>query len=87
METTKLSSKGQVIIPRAFRSSHHWHAGLELLVIDTGDGILLKPRAPFQATDLSSVAGLLKNIIQPKTDEEIKQALKNDVRSKWHAKR
>ncbi len=87
METTKLSSKGQVIIPRVFRSSHHWQAGLELMVIDTGDGILLKPRAPFQATDLSNVAGLLKNSIQPKTDEEIKQALKNDVRNKWHAKR
>lgn len=87
METTKLSSKGQVIIPRAFRSSHQWQAGLELMVIDMGDGILLKPRAPFQATDLSNVAGLLKNSVQPKTDEEIKQALQKDIRSKWHAKR
>jgi AbrB family looped-hinge helix DNA binding protein len=87
METTKLSSKGQVIIPSAFRSSHHWQAGLELMVIDMGDGILLKPRAPFQATDLSSVAGLLKTSVQPKTDEEIKQALNKNLRSKWHAGR
>lgn len=36
METTKLSSKGQVIIPKAFRSTHHWEPGLELMVIDTG---------------------------------------------------
>ena len=57
------------------------------MVIDTGDGILLKPTVPFQATDLTKVAGLLKKSVQPKTDEEIKQALKMDLRSKWHAKR
>ncbi len=87
METTKLSSKGQVIIPKAVRSTHQWQVGLELMVIDMGDGILLKPRAPFEATALSDVAGLLKNSIQPKTDKEIKQALQDDMRGKWHAKR
>jgi AbrB family looped-hinge helix DNA binding protein len=87
METTKLSSKGQVIIPRAFRSSHHWQAGLELMVIDMGDGILLKPKAPFEATTLADVTGMLKSSVQAKTDEEIKQALKSDMRSKWHAER
>jgi bifunctional DNA-binding transcriptional regulator/antitoxin component of YhaV-PrlF toxin-antitoxin module len=29
METTKLSSKGQVIIPKAMRAAHHWDAGQE----------------------------------------------------------
>lgn len=87
METTKLSSKGQVIIPRAFRNSHHWQAGLELMVIDMGDGILLKPKAPFEATTLADVTGMLKSSVQAKTDEEIQQALKSDIRSKWHAGR
>jgi AbrB family looped-hinge helix DNA binding protein len=85
METTKLSSKGQVIIPKAVRSIHQWHVGLELMVIDLGDGVLLKPKAPFQATTLSKVAGLLKNSVQPKTDAEIKQSLTKDIRNKWHA--
>lgn len=83
METTKLSSKGQVIIPKTFRSTHHWEAGLELMVIDTGEGILLKPRAPFQATELADVTAMLKGRIQPRTDAEIKEALKQDLRSKW----
>jgi AbrB family looped-hinge helix DNA binding protein len=84
METTKLSSKGQVIIPKAFRSSHDWQPGLELLVIDTGDGLLLKPKAPFAAAELAQVAGLFKDKVSPRTDEEIKAALARDLRTKWH---
>jgi AbrB family looped-hinge helix DNA binding protein len=83
METTKLSSKGQVIIPKAVRSSHHWEAGLELVVIDTGEGILLKPKAPFQNTELADVAGIFKGQVQARTDAEISAALKRDARSKW----
>jgi AbrB family looped-hinge helix DNA binding protein len=83
VETTKLSSKGQVIIPKAFRSTHHWEPGLELLVIDTGDGLLLKPKAPFPPSDLSQVYGMFKARVSPKTDEEIKAALTEDIRRKW----
>jgi AbrB family looped-hinge helix DNA binding protein len=43
MGTIKLSRKGQVIIPKALRETYNWQAGLEFMVIDTGDGILLKP--------------------------------------------
>ena len=83
METTKLSSKGQVIIPKAFRSTHRWEPGLELMVIDTGDGLLLKPKAPFAPSDLAEVSGMFKGKVAPKTDEQIEAALTRDVRSKW----
>jgi AbrB family looped-hinge helix DNA binding protein len=83
METTKLSSKGQVIIPKALRSMHHWEAGLELMVIDTGDGLLLKPKAPFAPADLADVAGMFKDKVCPRTDEEIRVALAADARGKW----
>ncbi|MEZ5581437.1 MAG: AbrB/MazE/SpoVT family DNA-binding domain-containing protein [Candidatus Competibacteraceae bacterium] len=56
METTKLSSKGQVIIPKPFRAAHGWEPGQELVVINTGDGVLLKPKTPFQETNLEEVA-------------------------------
>jgi AbrB family looped-hinge helix DNA binding protein len=36
MQTTKLSSKGQVIIPKILRSRYKWNTGQELSVIDTG---------------------------------------------------
>lgn len=83
METTKLSSKGQVIIPKALRRTYRWEPGLELMVIDTGDGLLLKPRTPFAATDLADVAGMLKGKVIPRTDAEIEAALTRDMRKKW----
>lgn len=83
METTKLSTKGQVIIPKAMRHAHHWEAGLELMVIDTGDGLLLKPMTPFPETALPDVAGSLRSRVRPKTDAAIKVALKKDFRRKW----
>jgi len=83
METTKLSSKGQVIIPKALRSTHRWEPGLELMVIDTGHGLLLKPKAPFAPANLSEVFGMFKGRVTPRTDEEIEAALIEDMRRKW----
>jgi AbrB family looped-hinge helix DNA binding protein len=83
METTKLSSKGQVIIPKSLRNTHHWKEGLEFIVIDTGDGVLLKPKAPFTSTVLTDVAGILKSKNKSRTDAEIDAALKADLRKKW----
>lgn len=86
METTKLSSKGQVVIPKSLRSSHHWEAGLELMVIDTGDGLLLKPAAPFATTELAEVAGMFKAKVPPRTDAEIAAALLKDARRRWRGR-
>jgi AbrB family looped-hinge helix DNA binding protein len=83
METTRLSSKGQVIIPKRLRATHHWEAGLELLVIDTGDGILLRPRTPFPDTELDEVAGMLRGKVPPRTDDEIQTAIRRGVREQW----
>ena len=59
MLTTKLSSKGQVIIPKHIRSSYDWVAGQDLVVINTGEGFLLKANTPFAETTIDEVAGCL----------------------------
>ncbi len=79
MSTTKLSSKGQVIIPAPVRASHHWEAGQELVVIDTGDGVLLKPKSPFPETSVKKVAGCLHYQGKAKTLEEMGEAIKAGV--------
>ncbi len=61
MTTTRLSSKGQVIIPKAIRNLHHWEPGQELAVIDTDDGIVLKPVSPFEEANLKDVGGCLRS--------------------------
>jgi len=57
MEITRLSSKGQVIIPQNIREAHKWQPGLEFNVIDTEQGLLLTPRMPFKPTSTNEVLG------------------------------
>ena len=83
MNKTKLSSKGQIIIPKWLREMHNWQAGLEFVVIDTGDGILLKPKRPFPRTSLEQVAGCLAYSGQPKTLEEMDAAIEQAVSKEW----
>ncbi len=60
METTHLSSKGQIIIPQSIRKAHKWQPGLEFNVIDTEQGVLLTPRLPFKSTSVEEVLGCVK---------------------------
>lgn len=83
METTKLSSKGQIIIPKWLRDAYRWETGLEFVVIDTGEGILLKPNRPFEPTSLDEVAGSLPYTGQPKTLEEMESDLRRGIREAW----
>lgn len=57
METTRLSSKGQVIIPQSIRATHHWGVGVKFAVIDTAEGLLLTPISPFKSTSVNSILG------------------------------
>ena len=83
METTKLSSKGQVIIPKPMRTAHHWEAGLEFVVIDTGDGVLLKPKRAFQETSLEDVASSLHYTGSAKSQDDMERAIKRGVKERF----
>ena len=80
METTKLSSKGQITIPKWLRDAYRWETGLEFVVIDTGDGVLLKPIRPFAPTSIDEVAGSLPHAGEPRTLEEMEDGLRRGVR-------
>jgi len=76
MKTTKLSSKGQIIIPKHIRKAHQWEIGQELIVVDVGDGILLKPKTPFEMTEIDDVASCLKYSGRTITNAEMEAAIK-----------
>ena len=80
MATTHLSSKGQVIIPKAVRDSHHWQPGQALEVIDTPDGVLLRGRPPFAPSTLDEVAGSLPYSGPAVSLDEMEQAIAEGVR-------
>ncbi|HBG04778.1 MAG: AbrB family transcriptional regulator [Geobacteraceae bacterium GWC2_58_44] len=52
METVKLSSKGQFILPKSIRDRHHWEAGTEFVIIDRGSELVIKPTRVFPPTEL-----------------------------------
>ena len=83
METTKLSSKGQIIIPKWLRDAYRWETGLEFVVIDTGEGILLKPSRPFAPSSIEEVAGSLPYAGTARTIEEMEEDLRRGVREAW----
>jgi AbrB family looped-hinge helix DNA binding protein len=60
METTRLSSKGQIVLPKSIRDAHGWETGATFAIEETKDGnILLRSLNAPQAT-LSEVAGCLR---------------------------
>jgi len=83
MDTTKLSSKGQVIIPKPLRTAHHWETGQELVVIDVGDGVLLKPKTPFPESSINDVASCLKFKGKTKTMDDMEQAIRKEIQKKY----
>ncbi|HEB63329.1 MAG TPA: AbrB/MazE/SpoVT family DNA-binding domain-containing protein [Gammaproteobacteria bacterium] len=83
MNTTRLSSKGQVIIPKPLRTAHHWETGQELVAVDMGDGILLKPKTPFEETALSDVASCLNYAGKPKTVDDMNAAIKQGIKDQY----
>ncbi|MFN7572863.1 MAG: AbrB/MazE/SpoVT family DNA-binding domain-containing protein [Betaproteobacteria bacterium] len=57
MTTTRLSSKGQIVLPSALRTARRWTAGTCFAVEETADGVLLRPVKPFAPSTLKQVAG------------------------------
>jgi AbrB family looped-hinge helix DNA binding protein len=57
MEKTRLSNKGQIVIPKAVRVSHGWKPGLEFVIENVDDGIKLKPVKPYGVTRIEEVMG------------------------------
>lgn len=81
MQTTKLSSKGQVIIPKELRTRRRWEPGQELQTIETDEGILLKPVSAFPVTSLREVAASLPYSGKAKSLKEMEEAIKKGAGS------
>ena len=81
METVKLSTKGQLVIPKEIRKAHHLAVGTEFVVSFVGDEIRLTPLPIFPRTTVAAAAGLLakrgrKGLSEAKSRASISKALK-----------
>lgn len=79
MEITRLSTKGQVVLPKGIRTSRAWGPGTEFTVEEREDGILLRPTTPFAKTRLEEVAGCLDPKGRSATIAQMRSAIKREV--------
>jgi len=80
MEHTRLSSKGQIVLPKSIRERHHWLPGIEFAVEDFKNGILLKPIKPFKSSNLKQVIGCTGYQGPAKTLKEMEQAIRREAK-------
>jgi AbrB family looped-hinge helix DNA binding protein len=78
--TTRVSTKGQVILPKAVRDQRRWSAGTRLVVENVEDGVLLKTAPIFPPTRIEDVFGMLKHDGPPLTLEEMDAAVSREAR-------
>jgi AbrB family looped-hinge helix DNA binding protein len=83
--TTRVSTKGQVILPKAIRERRNWPAGTELLVEDTAEGVVLKAKPLFKPTKSKDVFGMLKYKGSAKSIEDMDAAITAGVKQR-HAR-
>ncbi|MNT63784.1 hypothetical protein D3C72_2016300 [compost metagenome] len=77
---TTVSTKGQVILPKAIRERREWETGTRLVVEETSEGVLLKQAPAFAPTRPDDVFGVLTFSSQPKTLEEMEAAVLAEAR-------
>ena len=77
---TIVSTKGQVILPKAIRDHQQWTAGTRLIVEETANGVLLRSAKPFPPTKPADVFGMLAHKGPPKTVEEMDAGVLEEAR-------
>jgi AbrB family looped-hinge helix DNA binding protein len=80
---TTLSSKGQLILPKAVRDRRKLATGAKFLVEETEDGILLRPVPSIRQTTMAEVAGMLKYDGPTKTIEEMNEGVLAEARRQF----
>ncbi|HEX2764864.1 MAG TPA: AbrB/MazE/SpoVT family DNA-binding domain-containing protein [Allosphingosinicella sp.] len=78
--TTTVSTKGQVILPKAVREQRRWDAGTRLTVENTDEGVLLKAAPLFATTEIEEVFGSLRYAGPAKSLEEMDAAVAAEAR-------
>lgn len=82
METTRLSTKGQVILPKRIRECRSWGPGTELVVEETAEGVLLRPAVRFATTKLDEVVGCLPAKHRANTPAQMRAAVAQMVKAR-----
>ena len=73
-QTSRITTKGQVTIPKRLRTKLNLKAGDQVLFIDKGEDVILKP-----AKTLLDLKGFLKTVKKPENWEKVRKSAKKYV--------
>lgn len=79
---TKLSTKGQVVLPKSIRASHRWKPGTEFVIEVRDEGILLKPKSGAEARTWESLIGCVRYAGPRRTIKEMDDAVAAEAHSR-----
>ena len=78
--TTVISTKGQVILPKAIRDQRQWPTGTRLTVENTPDGVLLRASRAFAETSVDAVFGSMAYAGPPLSVEDMNAVIAQEAR-------
>ena len=87
MDTSKVSSKWQVVIPRQVREAEQIRVGSEVTFERTAEGILLRPVGAAKRTAPEEGYGILKTRRRAATEADIAHAVRSAAVKKEHKRR
>jgi AbrB family looped-hinge helix DNA binding protein len=85
----RISSKGQLVLPKAVRDAFGLVAGSEVDIETKGGGIVLTPlpKKARKKYTFEEVAGFLKYDGPPVTLEDMERGIEEEARRMWNAER
>lgn len=82
METTRLSHKGQVVIPYRIREQFGWKPGVEFTVEGFEGGIALRPVRELEPTTTEEVYGCLHYQGSRKSLQDMEEGVRKGARER-----
>ena len=82
METTRLSPKGQIVIPHRIRKQYGWDAGVEFAVEAIDGGIALRPIKESTPTTIEEVYGCLPYQGPRKSLQDMEEGIRTGARER-----
>ena len=83
---TKVSSKGQVVLPKSLREELDWSAGTDLTIERREDGVLLRRKDGIKPRTIGEVAGMLKYDGPPVGLKDMDRGIDRALRQRWQRK-
>lgn len=85
MNTVKLTAEGKIKLPEVILSNHHWETGIEFILEDTKEGLLIRPVKPFKPTTIKKVLGCTRYKGPAKNLEEMAAGIAKGIKER-HAR-